>query len=334
MKCIENTPIRNNLVQKDSSSSTRHLMNQIDALKKELAMRDLLCGKVEPWLADLSRPQVNKACKAMLKFVSSKPDNGDVAISATEYPEIHSLAEARFMLGLARTMTWDACGDNEAKIFEVTNKVQGQYLAQSGATIAVIREGAAPGDGEPVSHAGSVDDAEVTENVIPSSLEQTMATDVNNERSADTDQAAVISFDEFKVTMGEEVQKKYESAKNEVKVAKEKQRRIVRVINTQKGEIDKLNELIQKYRQEQDLLRITQEMPDLMSENTISKGEYDSALPLIEAAKKAYRDAHSELGACKKELEELQLAKKKCLSEVVAGYEDYCQSMQKPPLDS
>ena len=52
MKNIENSPIRNSLVSKEPAS--QKLLQQIEQLKKELAMRDAVAG-VEAWLPILSR---------------------------------------------------------------------------------------------------------------------------------------------------------------------------------------------------------------------------------------------------------------------------------------
>ena len=52
MKNIENSPIRNSLISKEPAS--QKLLQQIEQLKRELAMRDAVAGS-DPWLPILSR---------------------------------------------------------------------------------------------------------------------------------------------------------------------------------------------------------------------------------------------------------------------------------------
>ena len=52
MKNIENSPIRNSLLSKEPAS--QKLLQQIEQLKRELAMRDAVAGS-DAWLPILSR---------------------------------------------------------------------------------------------------------------------------------------------------------------------------------------------------------------------------------------------------------------------------------------
>jgi kinesin family protein 6/9 len=315
MKCIENNPIRNNLVAKDSSNSTRHLHNQIDNLRKELAMRDLVCGKVEPWLADLTRPQSVKACRALLQFLAAQPADGADGGAADAYPDIHSLAEARFMLSTGRSMLWQSCGHDEAKVAALTDDMSKKFLPSTSGAADRGRAAATPdrGAAEPAA-ASSASNAPVDDAASAAAQKE------------DLEKEHAVSFEEFKLTVGADVQGLYEGTRQDLKSAKVRQRELVREINSQKGQIDTLNELIQRYRQEQELGRISTEMPGmLVADKTIPLETYEESLPKIEAAKKAYREAHSELVNCKKEMDGLHLSKKKCLADVLGAYDAFSQ---------
>jgi hypothetical protein len=52
MKNIENSPIRNSLITKEPAS--QKLLQQIEQLKKELALRDAVAG-TDAWLPVLSK---------------------------------------------------------------------------------------------------------------------------------------------------------------------------------------------------------------------------------------------------------------------------------------
>lgn len=326
MKCIENTPIRNKLVQKDSSSSTRHLLNQIDALKKELAMRDIICGKVEPWLAELSRHQTLRSSKAMIKYISSPPDSDVSSHNSVEHPELHSLAEARFMLNFAKKLLWEACDRNESRVLALTERIN-QKVSLPEADEVPVRSGS--GGSEQVAEVSALDIEKSGSDKIIDGTNNLPASDTAKVTTAASDAilSPLVSFDDFKVTAGAEIQLKYDTAKNNLKIVKARQKQLVNLINKQKAEIDRCNEIIQIFNQEKELGRAQGQMPDLnvSNEHNVTSVERDNNLELIEIAKKIYREAHADLILCKKEIEDLQLVKKRCLAELLSSYETYCR---------
>ena len=80
MKNIENTPVRNNLLKAgDFSGGNAALVKQINALKKELAMRDTISG-AEPALLELTVPQKSAIMKQACEIVGSHiPTHGHAA---------------------------------------------------------------------------------------------------------------------------------------------------------------------------------------------------------------------------------------------------------------
>lgn len=320
MKCIENTPVRNSLVPKDSSTSVRPLMNQIDALKKELAIRDMLCGKSEPWLCDLSKGQTVRACKSLTDYMTVPSDLSDYnpqstsSISYSEFPDVHSLAEVRFMLSMAREMIWDACGRSESEVFKLTNKLKSKFVPSA---ISI-------GGRERVDQ-GSIFDSEAACAIGTEDPLVNGANELNHDSTVRTSVSGRLSFEEFKQTVGRDAQTSYEDVKRSLKDSKERQRHLVRTINTQKGIIDSLNEAICKYRTDNNDSKSAGEKdtsPGSITE--ISIEQYEANLSNIEIAKKTYREAHAELISCKKEIEEKHYLKKKYLSEVLNAYDAYC----------
>ena len=87
MKNIENTPVRNNLLKAgDFSGGNAALVKQINALKKELAMRDTISG-AEPALLELTVPQKSAIMKQACEIVGSHiPTHGHTASLSHYYP--------------------------------------------------------------------------------------------------------------------------------------------------------------------------------------------------------------------------------------------------------
>lgn len=294
-------------------------MNQIEALKKELAMRDVLCGRAEPWVAELSRQQTAKTGKALLKYMSIVPDVA--GIDAVDVPEIHSLAEARYMLGLAKSLLWEACERKESRLRAIVDLTR--------EAVPPMKEVTEPEDSRP--YASPMADALPLD--APAVEDQLLH---SGDHTSETPQPAPISFEDFKTAAGADGQAKYNAAKQDLKIGKDKQRQLVRTINFQKGEIDRLNEIIQRCKQQElESGRVSDHDGAEVAapEETGPRDNFEESLSLIEAAKKAYRDAHTELLVSKKEVEDLQLRKKKCLAEVMSSYQAYCGQVGQSTVD-
>ncbi len=356
MKCIENTPVRNSLVPKEASSSTRPLLNQIEALKRELAIRDAISGRVEPYFAELSRSQTAKAARAVLRYAGSGRSAADVSIDgvpqsreqaavpqAAQPPEIHSLSEARFMLAVMKDLLLEACNNDASGLREVVKS----YGAQKFPDLARVESNqkgtpASPGafdktasghklkkklqskDVEPISAGAAksnvIESAGGVNEIHRVEPTQVEGVEVNGVK-------AILTFEEFKGSEGKAIQDNYEEVKQALKSSKERQKQLVRVINQQKSIIDSLNETISQFKQEQELRLVSSALPDVLEvRSTVSEQEYAKSLVDIESAKKVYREAHAELVLCKKEIEELQELKKTALASVVSAYDAYCSS--------
>ena len=324
MKCVENNPIRNTLVPKESNSSVRPLLNTIEALKKELAIRDILSGCSEVWSAELHKTQINSAMRGLSRFIISG-SNIEIVNDQICFPDIHSLSEMRFMFGAMREMLWEVCGSDKARVNDLIKSYRRQIIPDE-----------LFDDDHPVKADHSLSD------VLFDNIETSIAHTNNEKKNATMDlpsntveNSALyevetmsnkrITFEEFKLTEGKSFQVKYEDIKDILKSSKERQKQIVRVINERKVDIDSCNEIIRRYRDEQSLSNELQGVVDVLNESDrIDSDSFKKSCEEVEKSKKAYREAHAELILCKKEIDELQSLKKKALAAIVDAYDAYC----------
>lgn len=147
MKCIETHPVRNNLVSKEQPVSAK-LLQQLDLLKKELVLRDVINGvrpnsltclcseafclnvdmyvwiymyriiQKDAWLPELTRPQKFKAYKQSYQLVASAPPSGqggeDIAVSVASMVadgtiSVSSLSHLYLIIGTLKAAIWDLC---------------------------------------------------------------------------------------------------------------------------------------------------------------------------------------------------------------------------------
>lgn len=119
MKCIENHPIRNSLVQKDNVGSSRKYVLQINALKRELLMRDNLCGEQAPWLLDLTNRQKTKTCQLARRILCEQlPVNGE---GGEDFPmqlkyDIQSLSQVHYLTNLLKDVVYMACDNDPQRV--------------------------------------------------------------------------------------------------------------------------------------------------------------------------------------------------------------------------
>lgn len=142
MRCIENHPTRNSLMGTTVvNTSTRTLQLKIESLKKELAMRDLMCGyamyssvgvgvgglhhtslesdgitnpNTPPILDTLTKPQFDSCQKMTHRFVISGSEK-DI--------DVRSLAEVKAMATILRSALWNACGDDQTTVIQVLKEM-------------------------------------------------------------------------------------------------------------------------------------------------------------------------------------------------------------------
>jgi hypothetical protein len=308
MKCIENNPIRNSLVPRESSNSVRPLLN---TLKKELAMRDLISGRSEVWSAELQKPQISSAVHSLSHYLKSGSNNV-VTNDQVSFPEIHSLSEMRFMFGAMRTILWEACDGNKSRVTDLVKSYMKQTIPDEAIEVELTKV-------DPI----------LSDTMIYNDIENTVSppNDEKRDLNAKLMSGKQITFEEFKLREGKSFQIKYDNIKDTLKVSKERQNQIVRIINEQKANIDSCNEIMRRYREEESLLTELKGVADVFNESArVDSETYKESCEAIEKSKKAYRDAHAELLICKKEIEELQYLKKKALTAVVDAYDSYCST--------
>jgi len=113
MKAIVNTPIRNKLVTQDVISIKSQ--QQIDSLKKELALRDMIAGR-ETWLPTLTKAQQSNTIQQACNFAESiaKTKNNDDILD--DYMEFQSLSQIRLTAETLKAIIWEACDQNQSKV--------------------------------------------------------------------------------------------------------------------------------------------------------------------------------------------------------------------------
>lgn len=376
MACIENTPIRNSLVAKAEPGSAR-LLQQIDALKKELTMRDMLCGR-EAWMPVLSRTQreraMAQACDLAVHHVQPLSSLGGDAGLGDDLPSMHSLSQVKVVVGTLRAMLWEACGRDEKRVLECVQKTLPPDVWQTTSAYAAV-------SGTTSSSSG-VDDLVGDEDMSPKSSSRSNSpkkaimvsskgrggrtySEATVDRSGDDGAAGasliagggpcppgmlshgdassqpaqtpvpVMSFDEFRGSLGAEQHEAYEEVKAALKNNKARQKEIIAVINQIKAKIDKIGVDAESVRYRLGgataggLLEERGDGSEEEEEGAIGTATVDSEeLRILQqdeaAAKKEYRIAHSELQICKSQVTELQSLKQRAMATLVQAYDEYC----------
>lgn len=113
MKNIVNNPIRNRLVAQDVISLKSQ--QQIDALKKELALRDMITGR-EVWLTSLTKAQQSNTIQQACNFVESTTKTNNSDDSLDSYMEYQSLSQIRLAADTLKAIIWEACDQDSTKV--------------------------------------------------------------------------------------------------------------------------------------------------------------------------------------------------------------------------
>ena len=167
MKNIENQPVRNHLIAKEPVSVK--LVLQVEQLKRELMMRDVICGN-DAWLPELSKSQRERTIRATCTLASainsitssssSLPQTSiDEVSESKEVSKEHSslvsqlnmthddrsldlidtnvksLSHVRLITGTMRALLWEACGQNQKKVEEICEKVMKKYDIETESSI-------------------------------------------------------------------------------------------------------------------------------------------------------------------------------------------------------
>lgn len=120
MKCIENHPQRNALVTGGASSSTRSLQVTIEALKRELLMRDAIHsyssggGGGGVYTETLTAQQQSATIDMACTFAQS--GSSPSAQESLAGLDLRSLAQAQGVAAALRSALWVACGGDGEKV--------------------------------------------------------------------------------------------------------------------------------------------------------------------------------------------------------------------------
>ncbi len=153
MKNIENTPVRNNLLKAgEATGGNVALVKQVNALKRELAMRDTIAG-TDPALLELTVPQksaiMKQACEIVGSHIpthghtaslfallppegpSASPGQGMLAKSDQYYGnkmlQVDSLSHVHTLLGCLRAAVWEACDMDPAHVANVLDRTMDAF---------------------------------------------------------------------------------------------------------------------------------------------------------------------------------------------------------------
>jgi kinesin family member 6/9 len=305
MKTIETHPVRNRLVAKEQAPS-RVMQQQVDALKKELAMRDSMAGR-ESWLPELTKPQKLWTCKQCVDFSTRKPivKDGDASSRAASLT-INSISQMQLMLDLMKLALWDACDGNEEL---VRKSIQNVLVDENLLSVNRINK---------VMSVDPVVSSEKVQYPIGNEIDtESVALTGRNGTEADERESEPILYksreeylQEFTVGPGRALNESFEQIKETLKCNKTRQREIVSLLNEQKQIIDDLtSQLIS------------------MSEEELELPGVDILKEKLDSAKKSYRAAHHELQICKEQVNETQSLKKRAMTTMLSAFNDYITSI-------
>lgn len=335
MRCIENHPQRNSLVAGTTaanSSLTRSLQQKIESLKKELAMRDIMCGYAmygapsqdtspldrPPVLEVLTKPQLASCHKMATRFALSG-DERDI--------DVRSLAEVKAMATFLRAALWSSCGGNETSIRQILSEAAGDRVAVE-SVIDFGDQNLTVPPSDPVA-----EERELEQEEVDRSDQQLMSSPTTSRPNAREDCAPSYQsrspptptphlplpteveeeeyvrgdgdpFSLFKHSEGLELHQRYEELKRQLKEAKGRQKILVKQVNQTKIDIDSIDQ-----------------QDDETEQGT------DRQQQLLEL-KTTYKQTRSELIFCKEDIVDLNRKKQIALNALVAAYESFICSRQ------
>ena len=296
MKTIETNPIRNRLVGKEQAPS-RVIQQQLELLKKELAMRDFIHGK-DVWLPDMTKQQKFQVHKQCVDYVL--PDNE----RANQEVEINSLSQVYLMMQLMKVTLYEACDGNREVIQQSMLKAMNsmnivsskgiQKLFQENGTSASEQNNESFSDDKSAQNLPSENVGNINTDVNPTTFQPFAIAEDGKTREE--------YLQDFAQAEGKELNDSYEEAKEALRSNKARQREIVALLNEQKSIIDDLNSHLAS-----------------LSDQELATEDSDLVRERLDTAKKSYRIAHHELQICKEQITETQSLKKRAMNAMLSA---------------
>lgn len=321
MKCIENHPIRNNLISKEPLSS--RLLQQIDQLKRELSMRDIL-NQQDPWLPELSTNQRLRTLKSVMTLLSECPrpseSNCSVLLSSSSTPnpsileefplEIRSLSQAKYMIEILRYSCWLACEENSNSVKAIAEKVvdnlsQGRIKSLP-TSCEVVTKTSIDSSSEINDDVDDDENGNGQENPSLSNIVLSGDDDQGAQESSQVNKS--LTFEEFSQGPGKDLYFSFQEAREALKANKARQKDIIMFLNNQKELIDDCS------RQ----LRSINESDDDIDSRIVEEIQFK-----LDSAKREYRGAHGELQYCKAHVSELENLKQRAMQALLKSFEEY-----------
>lgn len=125
MKNIENAPVRNSLFSKEPSS--QRALQQVQALKRELALRDRISGR-DGWLPELTPTQRQHTARlaGALLALPAASESQLYAVPESEL-DIKSAAQVGCLVGCLRAAVWEACDRDSHKVVACIEKMLASF---------------------------------------------------------------------------------------------------------------------------------------------------------------------------------------------------------------
>jgi hypothetical protein len=344
MKAIVNTPIRNKLVTQDVISIKSQ--QQIDSLKKELALRDMIAGR-ETWLPTLTKAQQSNTIQQACNFAESiaKTKNNDDILD--DYMEFQSLSQIRLTAETLKAIVWEACDQNQSKVTAIIEqflRIQNVTRDHNNDPVDIPNQGFTDVDemyetrldnNPDVIYDNNNDNNNVTEvNSSPTKLQVSPS-------------KQMLTFEEFKVLFLSllsilALNNKFIRKQNMViyymnhmymhvmnckpsntgiyifvilntfLIKLIRQKDIIGMINKLKSTIDTLSRQLSDFDDDDD-----------GDDNDVNEESKGNITVTIEQAKADYRVAYSELQLCKQQITEMQSLKKRAMATLVQHFEKY-----------
>lgn len=345
MKCIENSPVRNSLIPKDSGANAA-AVKTIEMLKKEILMRDIISlGPCSPtsmndvaWLPDLTKQQRSRTVKEAVRYALIFPE--ELSDDSSDIFELRSLSQFRLFASVMKKALWIACDRNSDRVAATLQEVMHAHgLSKESSAIAgsiplppdvsvydmatIREEGEDEDEHERDSNRHGEDRPfRFPEEPIENSAIESGGQVKNSALARDMTVSVKQTFDEFKLTQGSEFNIAYEAAKDVLKEAKERHKHIVTLVNDKKILIDAIQEKM-----------FIVFAPEDSTEETTPLETVDAKTQLLqelkeemENAKKEYRMIFSEMQLCKSQVKEMMELKQRSLNSLVSAFEEYAAS--------
>lgn len=360
MKCIENTPVRNSLVARDPQPA--RLVSKINALKRELAMRDTISGR-DPWLADLTQQQqvstVRTACNLVAAVHPDPSDFSNLFKVTDEQLDLRSLSQARLLFGTLRAALWTACKDDP--------ELMAECLAQTASAFQSLHPGAIIEIDGPVGltsvPAGSTADDSGLAGATPhpsrlradlnaalaaadgthaSEAEPSNARAVHGGLRIDTDGAAgeekgiaqhMAGRGAGEPSPSDDAAQAAQESFDEFKAgpglqlhqAYEQVKAELRVNKLRQREIvAKVNQL------KGEIDQISAMLQEMDPNDHATAGRRENLLNSLEAVKAEYRALHMEMQLCKNQVTEAQALKKRAMASLVMAFDNFTSGHRQP----